>query len=186
MTLRDRAAAMRLRVLDRVKLEPWNRSDIDNLDSALSAALAHRDALLGDDHDIDLLHPARVVLILLDDARINDPATLAGAALIESERRDLATPLADRHTRVPTPLDRPLDELAEALLDLPAASLAAAIAERLDHARHLHLRPIPLWRDRLALEESVYLPIAARASDALARRYQRWHSAFIRRLERSG
>ena len=91
-----------------------------------------------------------------------------------------------QHAIVPTPLDCPRDELAEALLGLPGPILIAAVAERLDHARHLHLRPVSLWREGLALEESVYLPIAMRASDALSRRYQRWHSAFTRRLERAG
>jgi hypothetical protein len=175
---------MRQRVRDRLSREAIPQSGLRQIDDALTAALEWRDAILPDDHDIDALHPARTILILLDDAALTDPALLAAAALHESVRPDLCV-TSEWGVALPSPLDLPVDELLEALvlLDRPLADVV--LAERLDHARHLHLRPRSEWPAGLAMEEAVYLPLARRHDGPIGRRYERWHRAFTRRIEAS-
>jgi hypothetical protein len=194
--MRERARAMRQRVLDRATHEALSYADLQLLDASLSAALSHRDSLLPDDHDIDALHPARSVLILMDDARVADPVALAAAALMESERPDLdavatggcTPPDAVRQAlaRMPSHKTIPLDVLLESLLPLEPDLMAAVLSERLDHARHLHLRARELWRAGLEVEEAVYLPLAARYGGLIERRYARWHRAFTARIGAAG
>src|SRR3990172_7243721 len=61
-----------------------------------------------------------------------------------------------------------------------------ALAERLDHLRHAHLRDAGHeWRALVHAEaEAIYLPVAMRTHPRLTQRYQHWCSAFGRRLER--
>jgi hypothetical protein len=193
--LRERSAAMLHRVLERAAKEALSRNDLTMIEHALSAALLLRDAVLEDDHDIDALHPARTVLILLDDARMTDPATLAAAALLESGRDDLAVavdhaPIPDHvraiHARIPTPRSHDKGDLLEALLGLEGDLLDVALAERLDHARHLHLRDRALWAAGFRLEEEIYLPLAERRGGLVGRRYARWHGAFAKRMAAAG
>jgi hypothetical protein len=199
------------RVMHRYASEIVSAGDLLMLRRELTRAIALRDRLLPNDHDIDLLHPARTVLILLDDVRISAPEILAAAALLESERPDLRvvletaardsgeppTPrdLADIVAGIPTPLDGRADagaessslnadrtaDLLERLVALPEDRLMMALAERLDHARHLHLRPRTLWARRVHLEEMVYLPLAERVGGLLGARYNRWYRSFERR-----
>jgi hypothetical protein len=178
---------MRQRVRDRLSREIIPLSGLRHVDVALTAALEWRDALLADDHDIDALHPARTVLILIDDAALTDPDLLAAAACHESVRPELCVrPMPDGVAALPSPLDSPVDELLEALVLLDGPGAAAVIAERLDHARHLHLRPRDQWPAGLALEEAVYLPLASRHGGLIGRRYERWHRAFTRRIAGAG
>lgn len=192
--MRDRASAMRSRVLDRFSaVQPEARGSA-RIDAAITATLGMRDALLDDDHDIDGLHPARTVLILMDDVGVTDPGLLAIGAFLESSDERLAVPLervaaidpgaAAAVRSIPTPLSTSRDELLEKLLALPEDLLAAALAERLDHARHFHLRPASGWGDAISIETQAYLPLALRAGGLLARRYERWHSAALDRLRR--
>jgi hypothetical protein len=180
---------MRQRVLDRAALEPLGERDLALIDHCLTAALAVRDAVLADDHHVDALHPARTVLILLDDALMRDPGLLAAAALLDSSGPAFVLPEDGADTRahamaaaVPTPHSVGPDELLEALVGLPPDLLDVALAERLDHARHLHLRDSGLHAAGLALEERVYLPLARRRGGLVGRRYDRWYTAFCRRI----
>jgi hypothetical protein len=87
---------------------------------------------------------------------------------------------------IPTPLTTDPEDLLEQLLALTPARLLVALAERLDHARHFHLRPHELWRSAVEVETRTYLPLALRTGGLLGRRYERWHSAALERLRRHG
>ncbi|MEX2532319.1 MAG: hypothetical protein WD960_16245 [Gemmatimonadota bacterium] len=56
----------------------------------LAAALGHREALLQDPHDHRLLHPARSVLVLLEDAEVREGELLAAVAAHDSRFPGLA------------------------------------------------------------------------------------------------
>jgi (p)ppGpp synthase/HD superfamily hydrolase len=192
--VRERARAMKSRVLDRVKREPLSLRDVEKLEWALTTALELRDGKYEDDHHVDLLHPARTALILLDDTGTSDPVLLSAGLLHESLDSATASAVAQsaflaKHQdvaavleRMASPLDSPMSDLLERLVVLPGPELTVVLAERLDHARHLHLRPSALWEDQLRIEEAVYLPLAARVGGQLGRRYGRWHSAMAATL----
>jgi hypothetical protein len=184
--LRERAAAM----VERVTLESGvvlAAADVARLRAAVTAALRARDALPSE-HDPRCLHPARTVLILLADVACRDADALAAAAFVESlpdavPRPDAAclTPRARALlAAVPLPaLDA--NDLLERLVTGDATIACIALAERLDHARHLHLmRDVPAAPFHAGIE-AVYLPVAARTCPPLARRLERWARAFARR-----
>jgi hypothetical protein len=160
---------------------------------AVEAALQYRDTRLDDDHDPRLLHPARTILILLSDTGCRSAYALAAAACAESVDLEL-TPgpeallgCAGRDAvaiaaAVPLPAGEDDDMLLERLITSGEDASLIALAERLDQARHLHLRPELAW---LAFHESVereYIPAARWLSPPLARRFERWADAFRRRL----
>ncbi|MEO5511568.1 MAG: hypothetical protein ABIS27_13135 [Longimicrobiales bacterium] len=201
--MRERARAMRSRVLERLERGPLGLSDLQRVDRALSAALELRDAALSDDHDVDALHPGRTVLILVDDLAVTDSLLLAAGAQLESLRPELRSVPVDPEVMevlngIPTPridagagADAAVgtvgaDDLLERLLSLSPSLLDVVLAERLDHARHLHLRDRSLWPEGLAVEEAVYLPLAQRRGGLIALRYERWHRAFAARAARAG
>jgi hypothetical protein len=161
-----------------------------SVSSAVGAALAARDAAIEYDHDSRILHPGRTVLILLSDTDCRTPAALAAAAFVESIDAEFALPpaaLADVAGadaarllgRMPVALpERLLEELVSADDDVALIRLA----ERLDHARHLHLRDDLDW-PALHLEVcDVWIPAAHRFAPRLARRFERWEASFRRRL----
>lgn len=139
-----------------------------------------------EDHDPDFLHPARCALILMDDAGAADPTTLAVSMLVETrtpalraDARAIAALGPDVQAllaAVPDPAAG--DRLVENLVAAPAPALQAALAERLDHARHLHLRPSEEWADYHALTCAAYAPVAARAHPRLAERLSWWCGMF--------
>jgi hypothetical protein len=160
---------------------------------AVEAALQHRDGRLDDDHDPRLLHPARTILILLSDTDCRSACVLAAAAFVESVDRELAaSPLALLRcagrdamaiaAAAPLPAGDDDEMLLERLVTSGEDAALAALAERLDQARHLHLRPELPWRSFHEGIERVYVPAAHRLSPALARRFERWAEAFRRRL----
>lgn len=189
--LRERAAAM----VRRVGVEAAAR--LDEQDAALvrdavAAALACRDARIEDDHDTRCLHPARTVLILLADTTLRSPAALAAAAFVESVDADLVPPVAELErvaganaaallADVPVYVADP-EELFERVVSADEDAALIALAERLDHARHLHLRADLDWQAFHQGIRDVYLPSAARFSPPLQRRLDRWAEAFGRRL----
>jgi hypothetical protein len=186
-------------MLERVALEAaWSMGSTaaEPVRAAVAAALAVRDAVVEDDHDPRLLHPARTVLILLSDAGCRDAHTLAAAAGIESIDAPLRPPGETIRASAgeiaagiaaAAPLPAAEEHLLEALVTAPAETAVAALAERLDHARHLHQRPDIDWPTFLAQIEDVYVPVALRLSPPLARRLERWAEAFrSRRLLRPG
>lgn len=98
-------------------------------------------------------------------------------------------PAAERGGPEPAGEDPDGDQVfTEALVLADTKVRRLALAERLDHLRHLHLLgPADgLDRDRAVLEHrrasTVYLPVAARTDEVLERRYQHWCRVFQRRL----
>jgi hypothetical protein len=193
--LRQRAQAM----VERVALEAGYHLGAEAawpVRAALTAALAHRDGAVEDDHDPRLLHPARTVLILLSDGGCRDPELLAAGAFAESLDQELRAPLAlleeaagaaarGHAAALPRPDLAEPGLLLEALVTAEEGPALLAVAELLDHARHLHLRPELDWRAVHGLVGSAGVPAARRLNAPLARRLERWHEAFARRrLER--
>jgi (p)ppGpp synthase/HD superfamily hydrolase len=161
---------------------------------AHALAMEPRVAALDDDHHPLYLHPGRTVLILLRDASCLDAATLAAAALTETEDEafridpEVVAAVVDADVAhlaraVPLPAS---ESLAEDLITAPEAVRLVALAERLDHLRHGHLREADhVWRATVhAQAEAVYLPMAERTHPRLAQRYRHWCRTFARRLER--
>lgn len=145
-------------------------------------AMLHRLELLHDEEHFETLHPARTLLILLDDCDVTDPDVLEAAASIESEHDELrVAPASALATAVPTPLTSG-ESIAEDLVVAPSDIRLIAIAERLDHARHLHLRPSAAWDAFHASVGAVYLPVAHRTHPRLARRYDWWWRMFGQRF----
>lgn len=194
-------------MVERVGLEAaraLEQREVHRIQEAVRVALLRRDPLLEDDHDTRLLHPGRTVLILFRDAGVRSADVLAAAAFVESLDRELAADAslleqvagsgaARLAADVPLPAQDPpgaraaeLAEADDALLErivtaAPEAALVA-LAERLDHARHVHLRPELDWERWLRQVEAVYAPAAARLCHALGGRYVNWAEAFRRRL----
>lgn len=191
--LPERHQAMAARVLR----EAGNRGvrgieDHENgvLGRALELAMAPRLALLADDHHPAYLHPGRTVIILLQDTPERDPTLLAAAALVESDQAVLRVALqeiqdvvgqgvVDVVDQVPR---LPGDEVLERLLGVPPEVARLALAERLDHLRHLHLDEDMARRRRMHREaQEIYAPLAHRVDAVLARRYDWWCRMFARR-----
>jgi hypothetical protein len=82
---------------------------------------------------------------------------------------------------VPDPVTA-AERLVEALVTIDEPPALIALAERLDHARHLHMRQRVEWRPYFEQTVAVYLPVAARLSPELSRRFERWAAAFEQRL----
>lgn len=184
---------MRSRVLHRYEWCGAPAEAVALLDACVSAALSRRERTLADEEDPRFLHPARTVLILLDDAEVRSAPVLGAAALVESEEAELALD-ADALRALPAdatgqaalvPLPRTTGErLAEELVAAAAETRLIACAERLDQARHAHLLPRFDAGRWLAETRAVYLPVAVRTHPLLATRFDRWASALERRLGR--
>jgi (p)ppGpp synthase/HD superfamily hydrolase len=169
------------------------REGVVRLSTAHAVAMAPRVATLHDQRHPVYLHPGHTVLVLLRDAGVVDPLILCGAALTESEdaglrvgqeriRTEVGRDVAELVALVPMP---GREDLAEELVLAPEPVRLVALAERLDHLRHAHMRDADdTWR-RAVHEEAmlVYLPVAERTHAKLAMRYRHWGKAFARRLE---
>jgi (p)ppGpp synthase/HD superfamily hydrolase len=140
----------------------------------------------------DMLHPARTALILLENAGCTDARVLAAAQVTETltsamrvPSRDIAMALGDQVAElalaVPDPAARE-ETLVEELVTADEDVALIAVAERLDHARHLHMRDAAGWPAYFRQTVSVYLPLAERVNEELFLRFQRWANAFQRRL----
>lgn len=211
--LRERAARMveRVRLEASAVMPPDHAATVAG---AVADALAVRDVLYADDHAPPLLHPARTVLILLSDAACHDADTLAAAAFFDSvpdaplpDPRRLGTGAASILAAVPRPpsaahggsgrdedpgdvalgedFDDAIDRLREELVTAPRAAALIALAERLDHARHLHMMTGAGSAAFLAGIERVYSPVAARLCPRIAQRLDRWALAYTRRTARA-
>ena len=73
------------------------------------------------------------------------------------------------------------EERREALVVASNDARLVALAERLDHARHLHLHPRAEWSEFHRGAARVELPVAGRTHAMLERRWRRWADAFARR-----
>jgi len=189
-----RARAMAQRLADTAEHAGLAAADVALIERAFDLAMQPRIERIADDHDPDFLHPARTTLILLEDVGCRDARTLAAGALCETVRLELAVPIArveaalDPAVRalldeVPVP-ERAGEELLERLVTAGQDARLIALAERLDHARHLHLRPAAGWPAFHALTCDVYLPLASRADPTLERRLRWWCGMFARRFLR--
>jgi hypothetical protein len=177
-----------LRTAGRLGIEQDGR---DVMMRAYEIGMAPRLAARLDDHDPDYLHPARTALILMDDAAIDDPVTLAAALITETRdltfapeprrRADLGPDILAVSDAVPGP-DAPADRLLELLVGAARDARLVAVAERLDHARHLHLRPHREWIPYHATTCRAYAPVADRTHATLAGRLAWWCTTFQQRF----
>lgn len=165
---------------------------VARLSTAHALAMAPRVAMLNNQRHPVYLHPGHTVLVLLRDAGVVDPVILCAAALTESEDAELrvarkrigsevGADVADLVEAVPMPRR---EALMEEMVVAPEPVRLVALAERLDHLRHAHMRDAgDAWR-RAVHEEAmrVYLPVAERTHPRLAARYRHWGRAFARRL----
>lgn len=183
---------MRGRVLRRFDWSAPAAAGRTLLDACLTAALARREEVLADEEDPRFLHPARSVLILLDDAEVADARVLGAAALVETGEHELALPgavlaaLPPAAVALAAGVPRPggeRDALLEALVGAPPETRLIACAERLDVTRHAHM--LPGFEASRWLEEvlGVYLPVARRTHERLALRFERWATAWQRRQQ---
>jgi len=183
---------MRERVLARFQFAGAAPAGLSLLDACLSAALGAREGTLTEAHPL-LLHPARTVLILLDDAGESDAVVLAAGALLDSQETrwrgaalaaalgPAAQPALALCDAVPTPDTVGAELLLEELIVAPHAVRLLACAERLDHARHSHLverSALAAWVHQV---REVYSPVAWRTEPQLARRFDRWAGAAARK-----
>lgn len=187
----DRGAAMAASLVRTARSHGVSAEDVDVLSRAHALAMVPRVASLPDDDHPLYLHPGRTVLVLLRDGGVGDPAVLAAAALTESEDAALRVDLSSIGGEVDNGIlslveavpPSGADDLAETLLGADEEVRLVAVAERLDHLRHAHLREDPAWRLRVHREAvAVYGPIAERTHDRLAGRYRYWIRMFARRF----
>lgn len=192
--LRQRAEAMANRLETAALRAGLDDDGAATILDAYRTAMRPRERSLADDHHIDYLHPARTTLILLEDLGITEPTILAAGALTETLRPELAVTGAPEGRaddprilalvdEVPVPA-RDGDELLERLVVADEAVRLIALAERLDHVRHLHLRPEAEWAVLHAETREIYLPVAERTHPTLARRYGWWCRTFAERYLR--
>ncbi len=139
------------------------------LSAAHALAMEPRSRPGDDDHHPLFLHPGRTVLILLRDAarhRLRGDGRCCGHRAEDAPfrldsgvvREHLGDDVADLVEAVPLP---GLEEagLAEALVTSDEAVRLVALAERLDHARHGHLRDADdAWRRRVHAQATGGLP----------------------------
>jgi (p)ppGpp synthase/HD superfamily hydrolase len=150
---------------------------------------------LADDHHPAYLHPGRSALVLLRDVGPVTAVTLTAAILHETEDDGLRVDLERVRSKVGVRVAEVIESmphageerLLERLVTLDEDARLAALAERLDQVRHLHLRVDlrPKWREYHDEAGAVWGPVAERTHPRLATRFRHWHTAFSRRLERS-
>ena len=160
--------------------------------SAYQMSVERRMKHLRDVFHPELLHPARTALVLIEDAGCTDDVILTAAALVDSEYggmqlsdREIRSSFGDHVAELVAAVPRPgelREGLLEALVVAPHDVGLIAVAERLDHARHLHFRDPALWRPFFTQIEDAYLPFSGRVSGQLEARLQRWSGAFEKRL----
>jgi (p)ppGpp synthase/HD superfamily hydrolase len=167
-------------------------TDIGLVLQAYQLAMQPRLEHLADVFHHDMLHPARTALILLENVGITAARVLAAAQVIETcvprlrvvpeeIAAALGADVAALAAAVPDPVaDR--ETLVEQLVTADDNVALIALAERLDHARHLHMRAPREWRDYFEQTVTVYLPLAQRLHPELQRRFERWAGAFEQRL----
>lgn len=159
---------------------------------ALSLAMRPRLARLDDDHHPAFLHPGRSALVLLRDVGPVDPSVVVVAVLHESTdphlrvasdvlAESVGPATAAAVGTIPLPGD---EQLVERLLSLGPGGSLAALAERIDQLRHLHLREdlAAGWADAYEEVTGAWLPFALRTHEQLARRYAHWARTFVKRI----
>lgn len=126
------------------------------------------------------LHPARNALILMEDIGVRDAAELRAAICFDGTRPPIMSgdPAVDRLLGA---VPRAGERLLEDLITAADAARRIALADRLDHARHLHLQPSERWTAFHRETHDVWLPVAERAHEVFARRFRWWTRMFERR-----
>jgi hypothetical protein len=74
------------------------------------------------------------------------------------------------------------EDIVEQLVTADERLAIVALAEKLDHARHLHMRDDLPWASLHASIRAGWITAARRISPPLARRFEHWADAFERRL----
>ena len=186
--LRERPAAMVARVwAEAERVMP--AGEAARVRDAVHAALVRRDAAVEDDHDPRCLMPGRVVRILIADAACRDADVLCAAAFVDTIDPHLVGDigvLGASAARLRAAVPEPDEDLLERLVTVERDAAIIAVAERLDQARHLHMRPDLPWAAVHAQIRAVYVPVAVRVAPRLAQRLQRWADAFQRRRLKGG
>lgn len=192
VTLEGRAGMMARALHSALTGRGIEGADGSAVERAFELAMAPRLAAISDDHDPTYLHPGRSALILLHDVDDLGPSALLLAALHESVDLGLRVSsevLSDAiGEAVDTALEAiplPGDErLVERLVTLDREAGLAAVAERLDHLRHLHLRDdlVDTWSDTHAEVSEAWLPFTIRSHPQLSRRYAHWVRTFTKRI----
>lgn len=190
--LPDRGAKMARSLAAVARADGSDDDAVQALGQAYSAAMGPRVEALDDDHHPAFLHPGRSPLILLQDVGSVDVSVLIVAALHESTDHDLRVSSAEVEAAIgrtaveavesiPLPGD---ERLVERLLTLGPGLSLAALAERLDHLRHLHMREdlTDAWADVYAEVLDAWLPFAQRIHPRLATRYAHWARTFAKRI----
>jgi len=187
----DRARAMAASVVRTARSCGVPAEGIEVISRAHAGAMEPRVAALADDHHPAYLHPGRSVLILLRDVGPLPSHLLAAASVHETEdaalRVDIGwvrSALGERIGELVASLPSPgSEDLLERLVTLDPGACLVALAERLDHLRHAHLRDAPAWWRTIHEEAGdVWLPVAERAHPRLGTRFRHWHRAFARRV----
>ena len=191
-SLPQRAAHMARSLSAAASAQGCDADEVRALAAAFEVAMGPRVETLDDDHHPTYLHPGRGPLILLQDVGDVDVSVLVVTTLHESqdfylkphsdvvEERVGAAALTAAGS-IPCPGD---ERLVERLLGLGPGLSLAALAERLDHIRHLHVREdlvhhwAPTYREVL----EAWLPFAERTHPKLARRYAHWARIFAKRI----
>ena len=164
--------------------------DVGVVTDAYHIAMQIRLPFLRDVYHYDMLHPARTALILIENAGCTDGRVLAAAVVTETLAPEMRVPaavieaalgpdVAALNAAIPDPAE---ETLIEKLVTADDDVALIALAERLDHARHLHMRDPSHWRGYFTQTASVYAPVAERVNAELFRRYERWIRAFEQRL----
>lgn len=169
-----------------------SETEVGAVARALSLAMEPRLATLDDDHHPAYLHPGRSALILLQDVGKVDVAVLVVAVIHESAdsalrvsarrvQQELGGAAVDAVRAIPLPGD---ERLIERLVTLGPGTGLAALAERLDHLRHLHVREdlMDTWADAYEEVSRAWLPFAQRTHPRLATRYGHWARTFVKRI----
>lgn len=167
-------------------------ADVGALTRAFELAMGPRLATLDDDHHPAYLHPGRSPLLLMRDVGDVDVSVLVVSAIHESldghlrvAPAEVEGTLGPAALRAVASIPRPGDErLVERLLALGPGLSLAALGERLDHLRHMHLRDdlMDVWADTHREVTEAWLPFARRVHPQLAVRYGHWVRTFVKRI----
>lgn len=187
--MQGRAGAMAARLVETAERLGIDRGGRALITAAFEAAMRPRLSGGLDEHSPAYLHPARTALILMEDAGVTHATTLAAALLTETREPALRADAADvdalgdtvRALLAAVPGPEPEERVLESLVTAELQARLIAVAERLDHARHLHLRPREEWPGYHALTCGSYAPAAARAHPLLGRRLAWWCGMFAAR-----
>jgi (p)ppGpp synthase/HD superfamily hydrolase len=174
-------------MLERVSIEAraaLPEPDANVVRAALSQSLEYRSGLITDERDPRLLHTARTIRILIADGACRSADALAAAAFVDTVDHFLVPmPPVARLAAIVNAVPHPdADDLLERIVTADIDVGLITVAERLDHARHLHLRDDLDRHSFHAGIRAVYAPGARRFSAQIARRLERWADAFERRL----